>query len=793
MPPTLTLPIDTLRDDVLAAVQRTPVVLSAPTGSGKSTRVPCWLRTRGRVLVVEPRRVAARSLATRVAELEGVRPGHEVGWVVRDEVRANNHTDVVFVTPGIALRWAAAGRLAEFRTLVLDEFHERGMDLDLLLALQVRDRRAGRPCPDLLVMSATLAGDRIAAHLGGVHLQGEGRLHPVDIQHHHDRAVVPSGQGLESRVLGALRQVAQAPGDVLVFLPGKGEINRVSSALSGIDAEVLPLHGGLTLDQQRRVFSPGSRRRVILSTNVAETSLTIPRIGVVIDSGLVRRTRYRNGRAHLTLLPIALDSADQRAGRAGRLGPGIAVRLWRPDVRLDARTPPELHREDLGQLVLAAAACGVANIDALPFLDTPKAHATADARDRLTELGALHSTGAVTDRGRRLFGLPLDAHLGRLLIEAEARGTLALVLPLAAGLSTSRPLIRPGEHRPSVHDDPHPILDAGCDAVATIRAVCDAHPRDQGIDAKALDEARSALRRFCRGLDVDLDRFRRSPRLDADARRTLADTLLAAWPRCAHVRRRHGRRVGWANGGTELSRGRDCLFSEDDHDVVLVLDSRAFTPKPRRDEIVITAAMPVPARWLVAAGRGRDRMAEVRRDRKAPGGMVVRVERVYAGRVLATREEKPEGALARAAIASLLLRGALIKGFANTLRHRHERASLVRRLDGQPPLEPVDAWLLARLTELELQEPEELELLEAEDLLPPPVPPHIAPKLARDFPAEVNVGDARYRCSYDVHRKVCVLHQVGGLRKEAPPARLLPRVPGWGIEWEHKNRIRRIR
>ena len=779
------LPIEPLRGPVLDAISRGPVVVSAPTGSGKSTQVPRWLRTLGRVVVVEPRRVAARSLATRVAELEGVKAGREVGWVVRDEVRASGRTDVVFVTPGIALRWAASGKLADFSTLVLDEFHERGMDLDLLFAMCVGRKGPG---PQLLVMSATLAGDRIAKHLGGVHLSGDGRLHPVDVRYLPGKSAVPDGRGLEALVRRALESTSDATGDALVFLPGKGEIARVHTALGSLDAEVLPLHGGLTLDQQRRVFRPGPRRRIILSTNVAETSLTIPRIGLVVDSGLVRRTRYRNGRAHLTLLPIALDSADQRAGRAGRLGPGIAVRLWRQDVRLDARTPPEIHREELGQLVLAAAACGLPRLERLRFLDPPKPHAVSDARARLEGLAAIDSEGAVTERGRRLFGLPLDVHLGRMLVEAEARDLLHLALPLAAGLSTSRPLVRPGEVREDTADDP--IFGAGCDAVATIRAMSSAHARDRGIDGKALGEARSALRRMCRAFGVNADRFRGGVRVDEAARRQLVEVLLAAWPRCVHVKRRHGKRVGWANGGTELSLGRDTLVDGDTTDLVIVLDSRAFTPKPRRDEIVITAAMPVSVRQVVAAGRGRDQLREVEKVR---GKLVARIERVYAGRVLLVREEVPTGAIARQAIARLILQNGLMGKISKQLKHRHERASLWARLQGEPALDELSDWLLMRLEEVGIEEPDDLQLLEPEDLLPPAVPAWEAERLDKDFPAELNVGDGRYRLAYDVRRKVCTLHQVGGQRKDPPPPRLLPRLPGWKLDWERKNRTRRLR
>ncbi len=454
------LPIDARRADIEAAAAAGPLVLSSPTGSGKSTRVPAWLAATGPVLVVEPRRVAARSLATRVAELEGVAPGGDVGWIVRDEHEAADDARVVFVTTGVALRMLRDGAAARFRWIVLDELHERTWALDLLLALVA----AGDPSR-LVIMSATIDGDRIAAHLGGTHVSVEGRLHPVAVTHRAWGVPAPTADGLPERVRRALMETADAPGDVLVFLPGKAEIRATEAALAGWgNVEVLPLHGGLTLTDQRRVFRPGDRRRVVLATNVAETSLTIPGVGVVVDSGLVRRTRYRGGRGHLALLPIAADSADQRAGRAGRLGPGRAVRLWPESVRLDARTPPEIHRESIVPLLLAAAACGHPDLS-LPWLDPPTRHAVAVAREQLQALGALDEAGAVTPRGHRLFALPVDPRLGRLLVEGEARGLGDVVLPLVAGLSCSRRLFL---GRP---DDPEDDLrEAGCDAVALVRA-----------------------------------------------------------------------------------------------------------------------------------------------------------------------------------------------------------------------------------------------------------------------------------------------------------------------------------
>ena len=381
----LRLPIDSIREDLLQALSQGPLVVTAPTGTGKSTQVPRWCASLGKVLVVEPRRVACRGLAARVAELEGSPLGTRVGYSVRDDQRAGPETEILFATPGVVLRLLAPGKLEGFAAVILDEFHERRWDTDLILALLRRS-----PGPALLVMSATLEGERVAKHLGGRHLHAEGRSYPVEKIHLPGRNLLPERSGLEERVPAALERALRDEGDVLVFLPGKGEIASLSAILKSKYPylEILEIHGGLTLEAQARIFRPGRKQRVILATNVAETSITVPRITSVIDSGLVRRTTYHYGRGYLTLVPVAADSAEQRAGRAGRLAPGKCFRLWSEKARLAPVTPPEIHRESLAGLFLAAAACG-ADPRKLDFLDPPREYALEDALEELRTLGAL--------------------------------------------------------------------------------------------------------------------------------------------------------------------------------------------------------------------------------------------------------------------------------------------------------------------------------------------------------------------------------------------------------------------
>ncbi len=758
------LPIDALEESFRTALADGPVVVSAPTGSGKSTRIPLWCP--GPVLVVEPRRVACRGLAARVAELDGTPLGERIGYVVRDDHRAKPTTEICFVTTGVALQHAARGDLERWGTVVLDEFHERSLDLDLLLALL-------QGHPRLVVMSATLEGDRIAAHIGGVHLRGEGRAFPVTLRHAQGRAV-PEGHHLEDRIVAAVQ--GAPPGDILVFLPGKSEIRAVVSRLAGLDADVLPLHGGLTLAEQARVFETGRRRRIVCATNVAETSVTIPGITVVIDSGLVRRTRYHHGRAFLTLLPIAADSATQRAGRAGRTAPGTAIRLWGEHAPLESHTPPEIHRESLVPLVLAAAAAG-ASLDRLPFLDRLRDYAVSDARQTLRELGALEND-RLTERGQRLFGLPLDADLGRLLVEAEGSPSLADAIDLVAALHTPRRLFG---RRPSDPEDD--LRDGGCDAVALVRAVREGEPHRHGLDRAALGDARRTAKRLRAAFGVT------EPSAPLD-RRALLRIVLAAWPRCAYVARRRKRGVAFANGGTEVRLGDQSAIDAEAVEAVLALDTRGLGRDVRSREILLTAAMPISHRELLAAGRGRDRMA---RADPVAGSIRCTVERVYAGKVLGAREEVPTGELARQALVQLFLDNRVFKGGAAIARDRWGARALHARLNSLPSLGSLEDWLADRVVELGVESGDDLALLTREDLLPDDLDEPERTRLDRAFPRRLHLGDLVFDVRYELGRRRVVLVKRSGARKVLPSRRLLPAFVGWTVVMEEKGQIRPVR
>jgi ATP-dependent helicase HrpB len=763
------LPVSAVRSAFLSALGAGPVVLSSPTGSGKSTEVPRWCE--GRVLVIEPRRIACRSLALRVAQLEGTTLGDGVGYVVRDEHVASDATRIVFATPGMALRNRAL--LESARTVILDEFHERNLELDLLLALLLRKRPTA-----LVIMSATLEGERVASHVGGAHLTAAGRAFPVDIHYLAGRDLLPAVADLPARVLQALQGAARDAGDVLVFLPGKAEIEACSQALRG-PFSIVPLHGGLSLQEQRRAFEPAPRRKVILATNVAETSLTIPGIGVVIDAGLVRQTRYQDGRGFLTLLPIADDSAAQRAGRAGRTAPGVCYRLWSASARLQPITQPEIHRESLVPLLLTAAAWGE-RVESLPLLDPPKSYALEAARADLEAWGAFDGANALSDCGRRLFALPIDAQHARLLIEARHEGCLEDMIDLVAVLSVGRPLFLPGLSELAPADD---LRAAGCDASAAIRALRAERPSDHGASDFVVREARLARARLRRMENLDDC----APQPRAIDREALVRAAIAADPRVVHVARPRGRDVFFSNGGTEIELARESAARNlREIDALIALDTRAFG-SGRDSRVLITCALAIPVSAIARAGLGRDRLGAVQLDRKR---VVATVERVYAKRVIATREETPSGELARAALCELLKRGSLFRDTIAVTRARLARSALAARLATRrdpagaatvPVVPTLDSWLIARVEALGVESGDDLALLSPSDFLVADLPYEVRDALDREYPDSVNVGDAIYRAEYDLDRDQVLLHMVKGSRRDPPPLTYLPRFPGFRI------------
>ena len=432
--------------DRLAAHPR--LVLEAPPGAGKTTQVPLalldasWLAGR-RIVMLEPRRVAARSAAMFMAGQLGEEVGQTVGYRIRFENRVSARTRIEVVTEGILTRMIQDDpELEGIGALLFDEFHERHLAADLGLALALDVQAGLREDLRTVVMSATLDGQRLAAFLDAPRLSSEGRGHPVAISHFPARRE----ESLEAQARRAAEEaLARHPGDVLVFLPGQREIARVQAALEAAvlpdDAEVLALHGELPVEQQSRVLqaAPDGRRRIVLATNVAESSVTLPGVRVVIDSGLAREPRFdpNSGFPRLDVVAISQASADQRAGRAGRVAEGWAWRLWPQSQRLEAQRRPEIAQVELAGLALELAAWGS---EGLRFVDPPPPGALAAARELLQRLGALAASGGITAQGRRMLALGTHPRLAAMLLAARTPRQQALAADLAALVEARDPL-----------------------------------------------------------------------------------------------------------------------------------------------------------------------------------------------------------------------------------------------------------------------------------------------------------------------------------------------------------------
>jgi len=428
------LPIHAVLPDLLAALNaNSAAVLVAPPGAGKTTAVAPALLDQpwctGEILLLSPRRLAARAAAERMAELAGERVGETTGYATRLDSKRSAKTRILVLTEGIFLaRIQADPELAGVSAVLFDEVHERSLDSDFGLALALDAQAALRPDLRIVAMSATLDGGRFARLLGDAPLiESEGRSHPIELRHLGRAAE----RRIEDEMAGAIRRaLAEAEGSLLAFLPGVAEIERTAERLDTLpgDTDLLRLHGTLDPREQRAAIAaaPPGRRKVVLATSIAETSLTLDGVRIVVDSGLARRPRYDRsaGLTRLVTERASQASVTQRAGRAGRQSPGTVYRLWEEaaTAALPRFDPPEIVDADLSALLLAAAIWGVADPRELQWIDPPPAPAVEEARQRLLSLGAIDGAGRPTAHGRAIAALPLPPRLAHMLIEAEARG-----------------------------------------------------------------------------------------------------------------------------------------------------------------------------------------------------------------------------------------------------------------------------------------------------------------------------------------------------------------------------------
>jgi len=529
------LPMSACRDRVHHALGTHQVlIVSASTGSGKTTQLPkmlleAGLGMDGTIAHTQPRRVAARSVATRIAHELGTEPGQAVGYQVRFETSASPRSRLVVMTDGVLLAQLREDPLLlRHDAVIVDEAHERSLNIDLLLGA-LRKILRQRPEFRVIISSATLDAARFAAHFDGAEvLEVEGRTHPVEIRY------APMAAGEDADVVQAALDAAsvcldEAPGDGLVFFASEREIHEFVDGARGRfqGIEVLPLYSRLPSDQQDRIFTPGPARRIIACTNIAETSLTVPRIGWVVDSGLVRLSRYspRSRLQRLPIEPISRASASQRSGRAGRLFPGLCVRLFSQadhDLRPEF-TVPEVQRANLSGVVLQLSAIGLGAAEHFPWIDPPSLRLVREAQDTLIELGAFTGELRLTRLGRDLAQWPLDPRIARTIVAGHANACLAEALILAARMAIQDPRDRPAGATANA-DLAHALLrDERSDAMSALKLW-------RAWKGACAELGSSARRRWCAERFLSPMRMREWDDLHAQLKRLATERLTGTIP-----------------------------------------------------------------------------------------------------------------------------------------------------------------------------------------------------------------------------------------------------------------------
>ncbi|WP_084957689.1 ATP-dependent RNA helicase HrpA [Thermoactinospora rubra] len=523
------LPVSQRKDDILEAIRDNQVVIIAgETGSGKTTQIPkiCLELGRGVRGVIghtQPRRIAARTVAERVAEELGTPLGEVVGYKVRFTDKASDRTLVKLMTDGILLAELQHDRLLEqYDTIIVDEAHERSLNIDFILGY-LKQLLPRRPDLKVIITSATIDPERFSKHFDGAPIiEVSGRTYPVEVRYR------PLGEDDDQTqgILEACRElIAEGPGDILVFLSGEREIRDTADALVKADfrnTEVLPLYARLSAAEQHRVFQPHTGRRIVLATNVAETSLTVPGIKYVVDPGFARISRYSNRTKvqRLPIEPISQASANQRKGRCGRTSDGVCIRLYEEEdfLKRPEFTDPEILRTNLASVILQMTAIGLGDIEAFPFVEPPDRRQIKDGVNLLHELGAFDADGNITPIGRRLAQLPVDPRLARMVLEAEKNGCLREVMVIAAALSIQDPRERPADKQQQADEKHRRFADPESDFLTYLNLWN--YLRD-----KQKELSSSAFRRMCKAEFLNYLRVREWQDIYSQLRQTLGADL----------------------------------------------------------------------------------------------------------------------------------------------------------------------------------------------------------------------------------------------------------------------------
>ncbi|PMM34593.1 DEAD/DEAH box helicase [Vibrio splendidus] len=785
------LPIDSYQNVFHEQIANSHLVVEAETGSGKSTRLPIWASQHGRVLVVEPRRIACTSLAKYLAQQSGEKLGSKVGYAIKLESEYNEQTNVVFVTPGIALRWLSEDGLASFDVIVVDEFHERRWDIDLLVAI-LKQKESHR----LVITSATIEGERLAQYLNANRISCEGRTYQVAIEHRaNESRALPDIRHLEQRIAEEVNhQLIASSGDMLVFLPGKKEIVQCEQALAkNPDIQVVKLHASVCEKERdlalsgRNINTEGNGlRKVILATNVAETSLTIPDIGVVIDSGLERRTVQRNGRTTLMLKSISRASAKQRAGRAGRVMDGICVRLYGEHAALELVTPPELQREELTEPMLAAACCG-APFESLSFLDPIPEKSLNSATQTLLTMEAINSDHQITEHGKKLYPLPIDALYADIVTRIKTKALKEAMVDLTAALSVPARLYQlpnNAEHLEALAQQEK----EGCDLSLLIQIVRGRDYPHLEIDQQALNEAQGLAKQMREVFELpQLEVASRFQRIE------LLKTIVNLHPELVFVRRLK-RKEAFANGVLEVVLGRQNRFP-DNAQAMLVLDTHSLPGRGVKQTLTLaTVTAPIPLEPIIEAELGEWEQGETRVN---DDGVFTEMALVYAGRTITTKLVAAEGQLSLKPIVDLVLKGVQLPGFAKvrTQEIKHWQLYVKLGLDEQtqytPEIENInfELWLIEQLEVLGVTDVSELEMFDHADIPFDGIPSWLYSEFSEKYPFALSLADLQLDVEYLPARKLIYVHYQSGSRKLSPKRWELPTWSGWRIQYKKASRI----
>lgn len=698
------LPIYDLDEEIIAALSRgNRLILQAPTGSGKSTQVPQILLDAGilgggRCVILQPRRLAARMLATRVASERSVRLGGEVGYQIRLDNVSSKETKILFVTEGILLRQMLTDhQLRGISTLVFDEFHERHIYGDITLARALDLQDTVRPDLKIVVMSATLDGAELQQYLKPAEiLTSEGRMFPVEISHlSHDPKDDPVWETATDAVA---EHFENTEGDVLVFMPGAYEIQRTIRELQGRlggRCAVLPLHGELPAAEQDRAVSRSHGRKVIVSTNVAETSLTIDGVTLVVDSGLARVARYDPNRGINTLLieKISAASAAQRSGRAGRTAPGLCVRLWteRDHTRRPLRELSEIKRLDLAETILSLKAAGVRDLQAFRWIEPPEPQALARAETLLRDLGALDGAGEITPIGRRMLNFPVHPRYARMFIAAEELCCVRSAALIAALTQTRSMLLRVDK---KTEDERAEIFSGGTsDFLVLMRVFEWARARDfrmnecrtLGIHA---DSARQVSKLFEQFLDIahaEALLLEDTPPNDSD----IAKCVLAGFADQVAVRRGMGTLVCDIVHGRRGLLARQSVASESS--LLVAAEIAEIEGRDGDARVLLSLATEIQESWLREMfPQDFSEKAEHFFD-KSQNRVVVRRAKVFRDLILENRDRDAEpGPAASSCLADQVLASALrLNGWDDAVEQWIHRVNLLSRLCPEQNLPPM--------------------------------------------------------------------------------------------------------